>query len=88
MNPDGFFRVRRRHANGATPPSESAQFLAMPELFATGYMVGLMEWTCMCALELHLEPGEGSLGTRIDVTHVAPSPPEGNGCPSGYTSPS
>jgi fluoroacetyl-CoA thioesterase len=25
---------------------ESEEFLAMPEVFATGYMVGLIEWVC------------------------------------------
>jgi len=37
--------------------------------------VGLMEWACMEALRPYLEEGEGSLGTAIDVTHVAPTPP-------------
>ena len=39
----------------------------MPEVFATGFMVGLMEWTCVQLLEPHLDAGEGSLGTHIDV---------------------
>jgi fluoroacetyl-CoA thioesterase len=38
-------------------------------------MVGLMEWTCMKVLEPHLEPGEGSLGVQICVTHVAATVP-------------
>lgn len=29
---------------------ESDEFLAMPEVFATGYMVGLNEWTCIKAI--------------------------------------
>ena len=47
----------------------------MPTVFATGFMVGLMEWTCMKVLEPHLEPGEGSLGIHIDVSHIAPTVP-------------
>jgi len=54
---------------------ESADFLAMPEVFATGYMVGLMEWACIEALKPHLDDGEGSLGTGIAVNHIAATPP-------------
>lgn len=54
---------------------ESADWQAMPEVLATGYMVGLMEWACIDHLRPHLDPGEGSLGTRIDVSHEAPTPP-------------
>ena len=45
----------------------------MPEVFATGFMVGLMEWTCVQLLRPHLDPGEGSLGVHIDVSHKAPT---------------
>ncbi len=54
---------------------EVAEFQAMPEVFATGFMVGLMEWTCMQLLAPHLDPGEGSLGVHIDVSHTAATPP-------------
>lgn len=54
---------------------ESAEFSAMPEVFATGYMVGLMEWACIDALSPHLDEGEGSLGIAIDVTHTAATLP-------------
>ena len=55
--------------------TESPQLQAMPDVFATGFMVGLMEWTCVRLLEPHLDPGEGSLGVRIDVSHKAATPP-------------
>jgi fluoroacetyl-CoA thioesterase len=54
---------------------ESAMFRAMPAVFATGYMVGLMEWACIEALQPHLDDGEGSLGVGINVNHVAATPP-------------
>jgi fluoroacetyl-CoA thioesterase len=54
---------------------EALEFATMPTVFATGFMVGLMEWTCMKVLEGHLEPGEGSLGIHIDVSHVAATVP-------------
>jgi len=55
--------------------TESPQLQAMPEVFATGFMVGLMEWTCVQLLEPHLEDGEGSVGVHIDVSHKAATPP-------------
>lgn len=54
---------------------ESAEFQAIPEVFASGYMVGLMEWCCVRSLAAALEDGEGSLGTAFDVSHVAATPP-------------
>lgn len=54
---------------------EAHDFQIMPTVFATGFMVGLMEWTCMKVLEGHLEPGEGSLGIHIDVSHTAATVP-------------
>jgi fluoroacetyl-CoA thioesterase len=54
---------------------EVAEFRAMPAVFATGFMVGLMEWTCMQLMAPHLDAGEGSLGVHIDVSHIAATPP-------------
>lgn len=54
---------------------ESERFQAMPPVFATAFMVGLMEWACMEALAPHLEAGEGSLGIQINVSHSAATPP-------------
>ena len=44
-------------------------------MFATGFMVGLMEWTCLKVLGAHLEEGEGSLGVHIDVSRIAATVP-------------
>jgi fluoroacetyl-CoA thioesterase len=54
---------------------EASAFAAMPSVFATGFMVGLMEWTCIQLMAPHLEAGEGSLGVHIDVSHAAATPP-------------
>ena len=54
---------------------EAADFQSMPNVFATGFLVGLFEWTCMQLMASHLDPGEGSLGVHIDVSHEAPTPP-------------
>jgi len=53
---------------------EAPQLQSMPEVFATGFLVGLMEWTCVQLLEPHLDEGEGSLGTHIDISHKAATP--------------
>jgi fluoroacetyl-CoA thioesterase len=53
---------------------ESPELAIMPEVLATGFMVGLMEWTCVQLLAPHLDPGEGSLGVHIDVWHKAAAP--------------
>ena len=53
---------------------EASELQLMPEVFATGFMVGLMEWTCIKLLEPHLDRGEGSLGTHIDVSHKSATP--------------
>ena len=54
---------------------ESDLFQDMPPVFATAFMVGLMEWACMEALRPHMEEGEISLGTNICVSHSAATPP-------------
>jgi fluoroacetyl-CoA thioesterase len=54
---------------------EAVEFGTMPKVFATGFMVGLMEWACMKVLEPHLEEGEGSLGVHVNVSHSAATPP-------------
>ena len=54
---------------------ESPEFAAMPEVFATGFMVGFVEWACIQAIAPHLEEGELSLGTHVDLSHVAATPP-------------
>lgn len=55
---------------------ESSEFQEMPDVFATGYMIGLIEWTCIQALYSHLDwPNEQTVGTHIDVNHVAATPP-------------
>jgi fluoroacetyl-CoA thioesterase len=55
---------------------ESQMFREMPEVFATGYLVGLLEWACIEALRPHLDwPREQSLGTRVNFSHLAATPP-------------
>ena len=54
---------------------EAKEFVAMPEVFATGFLVGLLEWACVKAINPHLDwPLEQSVGTHIDVSHEAATP--------------
>lgn len=55
---------------------DSPEFQLMPQVFATGFLVGLIEWTCIQAVNPHLEwPEEQTVGIDINVDHVAPTPP-------------
>jgi fluoroacetyl-CoA thioesterase len=54
---------------------ESPGFAAMPEVLATGFMVGLVEWACIDLIAPHLDEGEMSLGVHVDLSHVAATPP-------------
>ncbi len=55
---------------------ESLLFQEMPEVLATGYLVGLMEWACIEAIRPHLDwPREQSLGTMVNFNHTAATPP-------------
>lgn len=54
---------------------ESEAFQRMPEVLATGYLVGLLEWACIEAVNPHLDwPREQSVGVHIDVSHLAATP--------------
>ncbi len=54
---------------------ESEEFKTMPEVFATGYLVGFLEWACILAIKPHLDwPNEQSVGTHINVSHEAATP--------------
>lgn len=54
---------------------DAPEFVAMPAVFATGFMVGLMEWACIKMMAPHLDEGEGSLGVDINVNHTAATLP-------------
>lgn len=55
---------------------ESDEFIQMPEVFATGFLVGFLEWACILCINSHLDwPDEQSVGTHIDVSHEAATPP-------------
>jgi len=54
---------------------EADEFTVLPEVLATGYLVAILEWTCLLALAGHLDDDEATLGVHVDVSHEAPTPP-------------
>ena len=55
---------------------EAEEFAVMPEVLATGFMVGLLEWACIKSVNPHIDwPKEQTVGTHIDVSHEAATPP-------------
>ncbi len=75
--------LRYQHAF-TVPPSktvpalypEAEEFVAMPGVFATGFLVGFLEWACIRAVNPHLDwPREQTVGTHIDISHEAATPP-------------
>jgi len=54
---------------------ESPEFQAMPKVLATGYMVGLFEWTCIQAINPHIDwPSEQTVGIDVKFNHIAATP--------------
>lgn len=79
LKPGAMVRFEYRVPADKTVPHlypEAPEFAMMPSVFATGFMVGLLEWTCMKVLDGHLDAGEGSLGIHVDVSHSAATVPD------------
>ncbi len=46
---------------------------ALPPIYSTPNMIGLMEWAASNAMVPYCEPGEISVGTAINIEHRAPT---------------
>lgn len=56
---------------------EAEQFQQMPNVLATGFLVGLIEWACIEAVNPHIDwPREQTVGIHIDLSHSAATPPD------------
>jgi len=79
LQPGIEYEFRFRIPGSKTIPAlypEAEEFQAMPEVFATGYLVGFLEWACIRAVNPHLDwPEEQTVGTHINVSHIAATPP-------------
>ena len=48
----------------------------MPDVLATGYLVGMMELACLHGMMPYVDwPREQSVGTMVHFDHLAPTPP-------------
>ena len=66
-----------RISDALTVPALSESFLGfseLPPVFATAFMIGFVEWTCIEALRDCLGPDQTTVGTLVDVTHESPTP--------------
>jgi fluoroacetyl-CoA thioesterase len=55
---------------------EAPELQQMPKVLATGYMVGLFEWTCIQAINPHIDwPDEQTVGIGVNLNHLAATPP-------------
>jgi fluoroacetyl-CoA thioesterase len=45
----------------------------VPSMYSTPSMVSLIEMTCVQLITRYVDEGEQSVGTRIDVKHMAPT---------------
>lgn len=55
---------------------ESAEFQIMPKVLATGFMIGLIEWACIQAVNPYIDwPHEQTVGTDVRLSHRAATPP-------------
>ena len=75
--------VGLRHENSIvvdealTVPSVSRAFKGfadMPPVFATAFLVGFVEWTCIEALRPFLSAEQRTVGVHVDLSHSAATP--------------
>lgn len=65
--------VDSRHTVSEVDPSWLG-FQDMPPVLATAMMIGFIEQTCIMGLRPFLAPGQHTVGTYVDVNHVAATP--------------
>jgi len=79
LKPGIEYELKYRIPESKTVPhlyAEAPEFQVMPRVFATGFMVGLMEWACLMAILPHLDwPAEQTVGTHVNLSHSAATPP-------------
>jgi fluoroacetyl-CoA thioesterase len=46
----------------------------MPPVLATAQMIAFVEWTCVHALAPYLARNQRTVGTRVEMTHIAATP--------------
>lgn len=64
--------VAERHTVPAVEPHWDG-FVDMPPVFATAMMIGFVEQTCIEGLRPYLADGQRTVGTNVNVSHLAPT---------------
>lgn len=75
--PDLNHRASLKITDQFTVPGLSARFScfeSMPPVFATAMMIGFIESTCIECIRMKLSGGRLTLGTKINLNHIAPTP--------------
>lgn len=79
LRPGIRFQLQYKVPDGKTVPNiypEFSEFQQMPEVFATGFMVALIEQACLLAVKPYLDwPTEQTVGTHVNLSHLAATPP-------------
>ncbi len=67
--------IKGRREQTVTPEMSAARVgSGLVEVFATPMMVALVEQTCLESVLPHLEDGQGTVGTLVNISHVAATP--------------
>ena len=79
LKPDLAYQFKYTVPENKTVPflyPEADEFQEMPKVLATGFMVGLFEWTCIQAINPHIDwPREQTVGIGVQLSHLAATPP-------------
>ena len=67
----GSFTLVVKHEHLASQFKDST----LPPILATPVMIMIMENAALNAIKPYLDPGESALGTRVDIQHLAATPP-------------
>ena len=55
---------------------EFSEGKTMPEVLATGFLVGLLEFTCIKFINPHIDwPRQQTVGIHVNLSHTAATPP-------------
>jgi len=66
----------RRLETLTVDPDRCVQFLGeQAQVYSTPDMVSDVEYACLRLIDEHLEDGESSVGVRVQLDHLAPTPP-------------
>lgn len=65
------FRQSRIVTHDDTASKYGSGFL---EVFATPAMVAFLEHTCLLSVQPYLQPGQGTVGTHLNISHLKATP--------------